>query len=101
MPLPVLDAQPWLSSPAQFSLQARLTGGHLQILFPRRLAGTSELLYTPQVSRNLTDWATLTASFVSATPLANLPGFEQAVFQADPALTQESTLYMRLQVGFQ
>ena len=68
-----MGGQPWLSSPAQLSLQARLTDGHLQILFPRRLAGTSELLYTPQVSRNLTDWATLTASFVSATRWPTCP----------------------------
>ena len=96
-----MGGQPWLSDRSQLSLQVQLAGGHLQILFPRRVAGTSELLYTPQVSRDLINWDTLTSSFVGATPLANLPGFEQAVFQADPTLTQESALYMRLKIGFQ
>ncbi len=96
-----MGGQPWIPDRSQLSLQAQLAGGHLQILFPRRVAGTSELLYTPQVSRDLINWDTLPSTFVGATPLVNLPGFEQAVFQADPTLTRESALYMRLQIGFQ
>jgi hypothetical protein len=96
-----LGGQPWIPDSPQMSLQAAIVGNHIQVRFPRRLAGTSELVYRVQVSPDLRDWTSLTASQVGAAPLATPPGFEQAIFQADATLNQYSPLFLRLQVGFQ
>jgi hypothetical protein len=71
-------------------------GNRLQVSFPRREAGTSELAYTVQVSRDLAVWNQLTASLASATPLAAKPGFELATFQTDATVAQESAQYVRV-----
>jgi arylsulfatase A-like enzyme len=96
-----LGGQPWIPDRPQMSLQAAIVGNHIQVRFPRRLAGTAELIYRVQVSPDLRDWTTLTSSEVGTAPLASQPGFEQAIFQADAALNQYSPLFLRLQVGFQ
>ena len=96
-----LGGQPWISDQPQMSLQAAIVGNHLQVRFPRRVAGTSELVYRVQVSPDLRDWTSLTASEVGTAPLASPPGFEQAIFQADATLNQRSPLFLRLQAGFQ
>jgi len=90
--------QPGATDVAQLSLQASIVGNHLQVTFPRRVAGTSELIYTVQASPDLVDWTTLTASQVGTLPLISPAGFEQAIYQADLSVTQQSPLYLRLQV---
>jgi hypothetical protein len=90
--------QPGATDVAQLSLQASIVGNHLQVTFPRRVAGTSELIYTVQASPDLVDWTTLTASQVGTLPLSSPAGFEQAIYQADLSVTQQSPLYLRLQV---
>jgi arylsulfatase A-like enzyme len=93
-----LGTEPWLADRAQQSLAGEVVAGRLQVRFPRRVAGSSELVYTVQASRDLADWSSLTTSLVAATPLLEKDGFEQAVYQADAPLSQESAQYLRLQV---
>jgi hypothetical protein len=96
-----LGGQPWIPDRAQMSLQAAIVGDHAQVRFPRRVAGTHELLYDVQVSPDLADWGTLTATEVGSAPLAAPPGFETAIFQADSPVSSRSPLYLRLKIGFQ
>ena len=93
-----LGAEPWIADRAQQSLAGELVGGRLQVRFSRRVAGTSELIYAVQASRDLLDWSGLTTSEVSATPLTEKPGFEQAVYQADASVSQEAAQFIRLAV---
>jgi hypothetical protein len=96
-----MGGQPLVSDLPQMSLQAAIVGNHIQVTFPRRIAGTSELFYNIQVSSDLVNWTTLTASQVGTAPLASPPGFEQATYQADTPVDQLSPQFVRLQVGFQ
>ena len=96
-----LGGQPWIPDRSQLSLQAAIVGDHIQVRFPCRLPGTSELVYQVQVSPDLHNWTSLTASQVGTAPLATPPGFEEVVYQADATLSQYSPLFMRLRVGFQ
>jgi arylsulfatase A-like enzyme len=93
-----LGAQPHITDRGAMSLVPEVTGGHLQVRFPRRLAGTSELTYAVQVSPDLRDWSSLTASEVGGEP-SELPGFDEAIFQADPEVSAQSPLYLRLKVN--
>jgi len=94
-----LGGQPNTTDVSQLSLQAKIVGNHLQISFPRRIAGTSDLVYTVQASADLKNWTTLTASEISTLPLSNPPGFEQAIYQADLSVTEQSPLFLRLQIN--
>lgn len=66
--------------------------------FPRRVPGTSELLYTLRVSRNLLDWDQLQASLVQTLPLNDRPGLELVIYQTDASLAQETAQFVRLRV---
>jgi hypothetical protein len=90
--------QPWLADASLFRVRAELAGDRLQLRFNRRVSGTSELLYAPQVSPNFMGWTALAASFIGASPLAEWPGFEEVVFQTDATLAQEAQQYVRVQV---
>ena len=57
--------------------------------------------YTVQSSRDLQAWGTLTTSLVSATPMAQMPGFETVVFQTDATVNQEQSQFVRLAVSLQ
>jgi arylsulfatase A-like enzyme len=96
-----LGGQPWIPDRPRMSLEAAVVGDHAQVSFPRRVVGTHELLYDVQVSPDLLDWSTLTATEISAGPLATSSGFDTATFQADSPLTLRSPLYLRLRVGLQ
>jgi arylsulfatase A-like enzyme len=96
-----LGAQPWIPDRTQMSLQGAIVADHAQVRFPRRIIGTHELLYDVQVSPDLADWNTLTATEVRIIPLANQPGFETAIFQANSRVSAYSPLYLRLKVAFQ
>jgi hypothetical protein len=91
-------AQPWLTQPHQLSVRGELLGNRLRLFFPRRIAGTSEIIYTPQVTRDLLDWVTLPINQVGAAPLPEMPGFEEAVFQTDATIDQEKAQYVRVGV---
>jgi hypothetical protein len=95
-----MGGQPWIADAPRMRVQAQIAGNHLQVRFPRRLAGTHELNYAVQASPDLRDWSTLTASEIGSTPLADQPGFEQAIFQADDSVSARSPLFLRLMVGF-
>jgi hypothetical protein len=70
------------------------------VKFPRRLAGTHDLAYTVQASSDLEQWNTLNISEIGV-ELSDLVGFEQAVYQADKAVFEQSPLFIRLKVGWQ
>ena len=91
--------QPWIAEPAHFRLRADLAGERLQVRFNRRVAGTSELTYTAQMSPDLVDWSSLAPSFVTAAPLPGLPGFEEAVYQTDGSLPERQSRFMRVHVA--
>lgn len=95
-----LGTEPWIADRAEQAIAGHIVDGRVRVSFPRRLPGTSELLYQVQASPELLDWATLTTSFVSATPLPERPGFELAVHQADATLDEMAAQYLRLAVSF-
>jgi hypothetical protein len=88
--------QPWIANTAALTINGALAGNRLQVSFPRRVAGTSELTYSMQVSRDLAGWNQLTAALASAIPLAAKPDFELATFQTEATLAQESAQYVRV-----
>jgi arylsulfatase A-like enzyme len=90
--------QPWIANADLFIVHAQVAGDRLQMRFNRRIAGTSELIYSPQGSRDLSDWNTLTASLAETLPQPELPGFEQAIFQTDATLGEEAAQFFRVQV---
>jgi hypothetical protein len=74
----------------------QIVAGHLQVRFTRRLTGTHELVYQCQSSLDLRNWSPLAGSDISVTPSAALPGFEEVVFRAGPAVPDQSPLFLRL-----
>jgi len=68
------------------------------VQFPRRFPETTELQYTVQVSPDLVNWNTLTASQVGS-EASDLPGFEEVTYQADDTVSSLPTLYLRLRVN--
>lgn len=94
-----LGAQPYFSDAAARNLRAEIMSNRLAVHYPRRIAGTSELLYTLELSRDLKNWGGLDASLIGTAPAANKPGFEEAVFQTDATLDQEVAQFVRLAVA--
>jgi arylsulfatase A-like enzyme len=92
-----LGGEPWIKDAAKFRLSPAIVGNHLQVQFLRRLAGTSELQYEVQVSPDLKDWSTLTASEIAVGP-ADVAGFETVTYQADAAVPAQSPLFLRLKI---
>ena len=93
-----LGGQPLVADATRLKLQAAIVGNHLQVQFPRRFAGTTELQYTVQVSPDLVNWNTLTASQVGS-EASDLPGFEEVTYQADDTVGSRPTLFLRLKVN--
>jgi hypothetical protein len=93
-------SQPQIADPGNLALEGGIVSNHLQVRFPRRLAGTHELTYTVQVSADLLGWDVLSASEVAIEP-GEQPGFEIASYRADNAVPDYSPLYMRLRIGWQ
>ena len=93
-----LGAQPHIADHAAMTLAPEIVDNHLQVRFPRWPADTSELSYAVQVSPDLRDWTSLTASEVGVEP-GEPPGLEEAIFQADPEVSEQSPLYLRLKVN--
>lgn len=90
--------EPWISTPGAFVITGWLAGHRLNVSFPRRMPGSSELLYTLGVSRNLLDWDQLQASLVQTLPLSDRPGLELVTYQTDATLAQETAQFVRLRV---
>jgi len=93
--------QPWQSDASLFRVKARVAGDRLQVSFNRRMTGSSELIYTPLVTGDLSDWNALAASFLSSTPLSDMPGMEEAVYQTEATISGQINQYIRVRVGFQ
>jgi len=93
-----LGTQPGTTTASQLSLQAKIVDGYLQVSFPQRIAGSSDLVYAVLASPDLVDWSTLTTSLVQTTPLSSPTGFEQAVYQADAGVNDQSPLFLKLKV---
>lgn len=91
-------SEPWIADRASQALTGEVVARRLRVSFPRRMAGTSELTYTRQASRDFIDWGALRLSFLSATTLPDKPGFEQATFQCDALLSEESAQFVRLKL---
>jgi len=88
--------QPWIPDPEVRQIVPQIVADHLQVRFNRRLTGTHELVYQCQSSPDLTDWAPLAGSDISVTASAALPGFEEVVFRAEPAVSNQSPFFLRL-----
>ncbi len=95
-----LGAQPHIADAWLLKLDAEMVNAHLQVSFPRRLAGTHELVYTVQASSDLQVWNTLNISEIGVEP-SDLAGFERAVYQADTGVFEHSPLFVRLKIGWQ
>ena len=94
-----LGAEPWIADRARQSVVGEVFGDRLRVRFPRWVAGSSELRYTVQASRDLVNWSSLTTSLVGAVPIPDRPGFEEATFQSSSTLEQESAQFVRLSVA--
>ncbi|HOX00820.1 MAG TPA: sulfatase-like hydrolase/transferase [Candidatus Paceibacterota bacterium] len=94
-----LGVSPYSADAAARSLRAQMAGSRLAVEFPRRLAGTSELVYTLQVSRDLSSWGLLSASQAAAVPIPDPPGFERITFHTDAAADQEPAQFVRLMIA--
>ncbi|MFN3407977.1 MAG: sulfatase-like hydrolase/transferase [Limisphaerales bacterium] len=88
--------EPWTATPAQLAISGGLVAGAFQVQFPRRVAGTSELIYQLQSSPDLQNWSPWSAVELPATPLTT-PGLESARFQSPGAPTNAS--FIRLHVS--
>ncbi len=95
-----MGAQPMISDAHRMTLQAQIVGDHLQAIFPRRVAGTHELEYKVQVSSDLLEWNTLSASEIGVAPSGAGFGFETATYRANLSISQQSPLYMRLKIDW-
>ncbi|MDA7649053.1 sulfatase-like hydrolase/transferase [Akkermansiaceae bacterium] len=74
--------------------------GKLELTIPRRLAGSHNLLYSLEASRDLQDWVSLSAT---ETGSAFYPGdacFELATFEANASNVTEPVQFMRARVEF-
>jgi len=94
-----LGGEPHAPDAERMLLQAALVNNRLEVRFPRRLAGTHELVYSVQDTTNLINWSSLGTSEVGSAP-SELPGFEEAIVQANDAVSGTAPLFVRLQVGF-
>ena len=93
-----LGGQPLLADPSRLSLEARILSDHLQVRFPRRLAGTHELVYSVETSADLLTWTAQGTSEV-AVETDTTPGFETAVYQSDHPVSSRSPQYLRLKAS--
>jgi len=91
-----VGAQPKTTSVAQLWLSSKMIDHQLQLSFPRRIAGTSDLQYSLQISENLIDWSDLTANSIERVPIDELSAFELAIYQID--LSSPRQLFVRLKV---
>jgi arylsulfatase A-like enzyme len=95
-----MGTEPLISDPFTNLFQPRIVNGHLHVTFPRRIAGTTEVTYQPQASRDFSNWLTPTTSEISATAFPQKPGFEEVIQQVDPDMNSEWKVFLRLKVGF-
>lgn len=72
----------------------------LRANFTRRVSGTHDLLYIPQVSRDLSDWETLNVSETGVLPRGDLECFEWVSFESDATSADESKQFLRVAVAF-
>ena len=91
-------SEPHVPDGERMKLRAEVKNDHLQVEFPRRIAGTTELQYDVQASPDLLNWTTLTTSELGTTA-SDMPGFEVATYRADVALPLQAQLCIRLKVN--
>jgi hypothetical protein len=92
-----LGSQPHIADASRLKLDAQIVDDYLYVKFPRRLEGTHDLVYTVQASPDLVNWNTLSTSEVGVES-SELVGFQQAVYRANLAVSEQSPLYLRLDV---
>ena len=88
--------QPLIPDAAVGRIVPQIVADHLQLQFNRRLPGTHELVYACQSSPDLRNWAPLAGSDILVTTSAVLPGFEDVLFRAEPAVSAQAPLFVRL-----
>ncbi|MFN3407789.1 MAG: sulfatase-like hydrolase/transferase [Limisphaerales bacterium] len=91
--------QPGVAATDFFRVRGGLTGDRFQLRFNRRMSGTSELTYTPQVSRDLLAWDSLGVRFVGGEALTELAGFEEAVFETEARVPDEAAQFLRVRAA--
>jgi hypothetical protein len=67
----------------------QIVNDHMQVQFRRRIAGTTEATYQVKSSSDLMNWGALDGSEISVVPSATHPGFEDVVFRADQAVSDD------------
>lgn len=73
--------------------------GKLEATFPRRKANSHNLTYTVQISNDLIDWTTLTASEIASSPHPTLGDeFELVTVETDDTAANEPSLFLRIHV---
>ena len=93
-----LGAQPHLADTHRLWVDAGIVSDHLQVRFPRRLAGTHELVYTVESSTNLVGWTAQATSEV-AVETNTTQGFETAVYQSDDPVSSRRAQHLRLKAS--
>lgn len=88
--------QPHLADPELRRVLAQLAGDHLHVIFTRRPSGTHELAYECQSSPDLLNWRSLPGEEIAVTTAPSLHGFEQVEFRANPPISSQATLFVRI-----
>jgi arylsulfatase A-like enzyme len=91
-------AQPHLADAPQMKLRAVLVDNFLQVDFPRRLSGTTELQYQAQVSPDLVEWNSLSATQIASVASSQM-GFEQVTYRTTTTVQESSPLYLRVNLS--
>jgi len=91
-----MGVEPWTSTASELAIQCAVVTNYLQVQFPRRVAGTSELIYLLQSSTDLTHWFPWNVTELAASPLAE-PGVEEAMFESP--VSQTNATFIRLNVS--
>lgn len=86
------------SSPSTPTSSYNDTSNKLEATFTRRKTGSHDLTYTAQVSDDLSDWTTLTASEISTSAHPTLgDDFEQVTVETDDTSSTHPKLFLRMQ----
>jgi arylsulfatase A-like enzyme len=93
-------SQPLVPDASRMKVEAWIEDNYLHVRFPRRLSGTHELNYSVQVSSDLLDWSTLSATEIGVEP-SDVSGFESAIYRANVTVPNQSPLFMRLKVNWE
>lgn len=91
--------QPWIADPGAPRLVPTWSDERLTITFPRRLEGTSELLYKPEVSTDLLAWRDAKGRIATVEPTRDRAGFEEVSYSFDSPVPETAAFFARLRVA--